>query len=147
MDILQRLEGLEDRFEQLARQMGDPAIVSEPDKYRQAAKAYSDLEKTIARYREYKQVERQLKETLALMADEEMRAMAREEQLALEQRRTALPTDLRALLMPRDPNDEKNVILEIRAGTGGEEASLFASELYRMYSRYAEKRGWQVEVL
>src|SRR5262249_45507729 len=87
------------------------------------------------------------RETQALMADEEMRAMAREEQAALEPRKTALLADLRALLMPRDPNDEKNVILEIRAGTGGEEASLFASELFRMYSRYAGGRGWQVEVL
>src|SRR2546426_4274158 len=127
--------------------MSDPGLVSDQERYRQVTKAYRELEKTIARYREYKDVARQIKESQALMQDEEMRAMAREELQALEQRKEALLAELRALLLPKDPNDEKNVILEIRAGTGGEEASLFASELFRMYGRYAERRGWQVEVL
>jgi len=147
MDMLDRLAGLEQKFEQLAHVMSDPALVSDQERYRQTARSYADLEKTILKYREYKEVARQIQESQTLMSDEEMRSMAREELLLLEARREALLADLRALLLPKDPNDEKNVILEIRAGTGGEEASLFASELFRMYSRYAERRGWQIEVL
>jgi len=147
VEILNRLAAIEDKFEQLAHQMSDPSLVSDQDRYRQVTKSYSELEKTVARYREYKNVARQIQESQALMNDEEMRAMAREELLSLEQRREALLAELRTLLLPRDPNDEKNVIVEIRAGTGGEEASLFAGELFRMYSRYAERRGWQVELL
>src|SRR6266446_4884801 len=147
MEILDRLKSLEEKFDSLARQMSDPGLVSDQDRYRQVTKAYRELERTIAKYGDYKDVARQIQESQALMQDEEMKAMAREELTALEARRQALDADLRALLLPRDPNDEKNVILEIRAGTGGEEASLFASELYRMYSRYAERHGWQVEVL
>ncbi len=127
--------------------MSDPGLVSNQDRYRQVTKAYRELERTIAKYGDYKDVARQIQESQTLMQDEEMRAMAREELQSLEQRRETLLAELRALLLPKDPNDEKNVILEIRAGTGGEEASLFASELFRMYSRYAERRGWQVEVL
>ncbi len=147
MEILDRLKSLEEKFDSLARQMSDPGLVSDQDRYRQVTKAYRELERTIAKYGDYKDVARQIQESQALMQDEEMRAMAREELQSLEQRRETLLAELRALLLPKDPNDEKNVILEIRAGTGGEEASLFASELFRMYSRYAERRGWQVEVL
>jgi len=147
VEILDRLAAVEQKFEQLAHQMSDPALTSDQDRYRQVTKAYAELEKTVTRYREYKDVARQIEESQALMQDEELRAMAREELLALEQRKTALLDELRTLLLPKDPLDEKNVILEIRAGTGGEEASLFAGELFRMYGRYAERRGWQVEVL
>ena len=147
MEILDRLKSLEEKFDSLARQMSDPGLVSDQDRYRQVTKAYRELERTITKYGDYKNVARQIQESQALMQDEEMRAMAREELQSLEQRRETLLAELRALLLPKDPNDEKNVILEIRAGTGGEEASLFASELFRMYSRYAERRGWQVEVL
>jgi len=147
MEILDRLKSLEEKFDSLARQMSDPGLVSDQDRYRQVTKAYRELERTVAKYGEYKDVARQIQESQVLMQDEEMRAMAREELQSLELRRETLLAELRALLLPKDPNDEKNVILEIRAGTGGEEASLFASELFRMYSRYAERRGWQVEVL
>ena len=147
MEIIDRLRVLEDRFEDLARQMGDPTVAGDPEKYRQTAKSYADLEKVVGRYRDFKDVERQIADAQALLGDEEMKAMARDEIAALEARRAALLAELRVLVLPKDPNDEKNVILEIRAGTGGEEASLFAGELFRMYSRYAERRGWQVEVL
>jgi peptide chain release factor 1 len=147
VDLLARLDDLERRYEQLGAQLADPALVSDQERYRQTAKAYADLERTVLKYREYREVDRQIGESTALLQDEEMRAMAREDLQALEARRGGLLAELRALLLPRDPNDEKNVILEIRAGTGGEEASLFAGELFRMYSRYAERRGWQVEVL
>jgi peptide chain release factor 1 len=147
MELLERLANLEEKYEQLARLMGDPAVVSDQQRYRETAKSRHELEKVMTKYGEYKDVARQLRDSQALLEDAEMRAMAREEVESLERRRDALLGELRALLLPKDPNDEKNVILEIRAGTGGEEASLFASELYRMYSRYAERRGWQLEVL
>jgi len=147
VELLDRLANVEQKFEQLARQMSDPGMVSDPERYRQTAKGYADLEKVVLKFREYKEVDRQAREAQALLSDEEMRAMAREEVEALERRRQALLAELRSLVLPKDPNDERNVILEIRAGTGGDEASLFASELYRMYSRYAERRGWQIEVL
>jgi peptide chain release factor 1 len=142
-----RLNSLEQKFEQLALQMSDPSLVADQDRYRQATKTYSDLEKTVAKYREYKEVVRQIRDSQSLMGDEDLKAMAREEIAALEGRRGVLLAELRTLVLPKDPNDEKNVILEIRAGTGGEEASLFAAELFRMYSRYAERRAWQVEIL
>ena len=147
MEMLDRLRTIEEKFDQLAQLMSDPGLVSDQDRYRQTTKAYHEMEKIVLKYREFKGILRQIAESQGLLADEEFKAMAREELTALEARRQALDADLRALLLPRDPNDEKNVILEIRAGTGGEEASLFASELYRMYSRYAERHGWQVEVL
>jgi peptide chain release factor 1 len=147
VQILERLRGLEARFEQLGAQMADPAIASDPERYRQVAKSYSDLERVVHKYREFLRVDEQVRESQALVDDPELKTMAREELQTLEPRRQALLEELRSLLLPRDPNDEKNVILEIRAGTGGEEASLFAAELFRMYGRYAERRGWQVEVL
>jgi peptide chain release factor 1 len=147
VELLARLGALENRFEQLAAQMGDAAVASSPDTYRQIAKTYSDLEPVILKYREFRRIEEHIRESQALLEDPEMKAMAREELTALEPKREAMLLELRAMLLPKDPNDEKNVILEIRAGTGGEEASLFASELFRMYSRYAERRGWQLEIL
>jgi len=145
--MIDRLQTLEQKFDQLAHQMADPGMAVDQDRYRQTMRSYHDLEKTILKYREYKEVLKEIRESEQLLADDEMKAMAREELNGLEARREALTVELRALLLPKDPNDEKNVILEIRAGTGGEEASLFAAELYRMYSRYAERRGWQIEVL
>ena len=147
MELLERLEALEERYESLAAQMGDPAIAGDPDRYRQIAKTYSDLERIVTRYREFRRLQDHLRESQALLDDPELKAMAREEVAALEPKREAMLVELRALLLPKDPNDEKNVILEIRAGTGGEEASLFAAELFRMYTRYAERRGWQLETL
>ena len=147
MDLLARLEDLERKFEELGALLGEPGLVADQDRYRQTAKAYADLEKTVLKFREYREVERHIRESQTLLQDEELKAMAREELAGLETRRGTLLEELRALVLPKDPNDEKNVILEIRAGTGGEEASLFAGELFRMYSRYAERRGWQLEVL
>jgi peptide chain release factor 1 len=147
VEMLDRLAAIEEKFEQLALLMGDPALVSDQERYRQTTRSYHDLEKVVLKFREYKDVERQIRESEALLGDKELEGMAREEVQSLAPRRDALLAELRELLIPKDPNDEKNVILEIRAGTGGEEASLFAGELFRMYSRYAERRGWQVEVL
>ncbi len=145
--MIDRLQSLDQKFEELAHQLADPAMVADQDRFRQTMRSYHDLEKVVHKYREYKAVLKDIHETEQLLADDELKAMAREELAALETRRDGLSVELRALLVPKDPNDEKNVILEIRAGTGGEEASLFAAELFRMYSRYAERRGWQIEVL
>ena len=147
MEFLSRLEGIEEKYEDLSRQMGDPALVGDPDRYRHAAKSFAELEKIVLKYREYVSIRSQIQDAEVLLKDEEMRAVAREEIESLQARRDKLIADLRLLLLPKDPNDEKNVILEIRAGAGGEEASLFAAELFRMYNRYAEGRNWQVEVL
>jgi len=147
VELLERLEALEEKYDSLAAQMGDPAIAGDPDRYRQIAKTYSDLERIVTRYREFRRLQDHLRDSQALLDDPELKAMAREEVAALEPKREAMLVELRALLLPKDPNDEKNVILEIRAGTGGEEASLFAAELFRMYTRYAERRGWQLETL
>jgi peptide chain release factor 1 len=138
---------MEAKFDQLASQMGDPGVASDPERYRQIAKTYSELERVVLKFREFRRVEEEIRDAQALLDDPDMKGMAKEDLDTLLPRREGLVGELRALLLPRDPNDEKNVILEIRAGTGGEEASLFASELFRMYSRYAERRGWQVEVL
>ncbi len=147
MEILDRLARIEERFEDLTHQMSDPALVADQDRYRQITRAFAELERIVLKYREYQNVTRQIRDSESLLNDEEMRAVAREDLATLQPRRESLLGELRALLLPKDPNDEKNVIVEIRAGTGGEEASLFAAELFRMYSRYAERRGWQIEVL
>jgi len=147
VDILERLQSLEAKFEQVGAQLSDPLVIADQDRYRQLAKSYSEMERIVLKYREYRRIQDQVKESKALLEDPELKGMARDDLAGLEPKRSALHEELRLLLMPRDPNDEKNVILEIRAGTGGEEASLFASELFRMYSRYAERRGWQVEIL
>jgi len=147
VDILERLQSLEAKFEQVGAQLSDPLVIADQERYRQLAKSYSEMERIVLKYREYRRIQDQVKESKALLEDPELKGMARDDLAGLEPKRAALHEELRLLLMPRDPNDEKNVILEIRAGTGGEEASLFASELFRMYSRYAERRGWQVEIL
>ena len=122
---------------------------SDPTEYKKAAKALSELEPLVEKFREYKTVEQDIAgaEELARGADAEMRELADEELKSLTARREALLQDLKVLLIPKDPNDEKNVILEIRAGTGGDEAALFAGELFRMYTRYAERQGWKLDVI
>ena len=147
MEIQERLGSIEAKFEQMAVQMGDPLVIADQERFRQIAKSYSELERIVLKYREYRKIEEQIRESRMLLEDPELKGMARDELNGLEPRCAALLEELRLMLIPRDPNDEKNIILEIRAGTGGEEASLFASELFRMYGRYAERRGWQVEVL
>ncbi len=147
--MLERLRALENRHEELSRLLADPSHASDPAAYRTQAKAFADLEEVVSRFREYKRVLVDMEGASEMLrgGDEEMRRLAQEEISSLSARREALETTLRRLLLPRDPNDEKNVILEVRAGTGGEEAALFAAEVFRMYVRYAEARRWKVEVL
>jgi peptide chain release factor 1 len=148
MQFEKRLDEMERRFDELTRQMADPVIIGDSDTYRKTAKAQSDIGEVVGRYREYKQIRRNLEEARPMLAesDPELRQMAVEEIARLEPQLAPIEEELRILLLPKDPNDEKNVMLEIRAGTGGDEATLFAAEVFRMYSRYAETHRWRVEV-
>jgi len=149
-DLETKLAALEQRYEQLTEELGKPELVASPSAYQKQAKARSDLEPLVERYRELKSVMNELngaKEMASEGDDPEMRALAEEELARLQGEEERLTQEVKLLLLPKDPNDDRNVILEIRAGTGGEEAALFAQEIYRMYSRYAEKKGWRVEVI
>ena len=148
--MFERLDQLESRYEELTRALASPEVIHDSAKYQKTAKAHSELTDIVERYREYKDLTRGIVESKAVLADEkdpEMRAYAQEELTQLEARVAKVEADLKVLLIPKDPNDEKDVILEIRAGTGGDEATLFADEMFRMYSRYSEQQGWKVEVL
>jgi peptide chain release factor 1 len=147
--MLDRLEQIEARYLGLGRQMADPEVLGDHTQYQKIAKQHRDLEPVVEKYREYRQVKTGVADARAMLAetDPEIRAMAQDELTALEAREPQLEEDLKLLLLPKDPNDEKNVVVEIRAGTGGDEASLFAGEIFRMYSRFAEQHRWKVEVL
>jgi peptide chain release factor 1 len=148
--MFERLDQIEARYEELNRALSSPEIVTDSAKYQKTAKAHSEIAPIVEKYREYKDLTRGIAESKAVIADEkdpDMRAYAQEELTQLEARVGQVEADLKVLLIPKDPNDEKDIILEIRAGTGGDEATLFADEMFRMYSRYAETQGWKVEVL
>jgi len=147
--MFQKLQGLEETYVALTRDLGDPAIASDKVKIRDLGKRLAELGPVVEKFREYKNVLAQMGEARALLeaGDDEMRLLAEEELKLLEERETRLEQELKLLLIPRDPNDAKNVILEVRAGTGGDEATLFAAEITRMYSRYADDIGWKVDVV
>src|SRR5258706_7170180 len=147
--MLDRLLEVERRYEELERRIGDPAVIANRREFAALSRERSGLEETITRFRERKQLARDVEEHKELLedADPELRALARSELPALEARLVALDEVLKALLLPQDPNGQRNTLLEIRACTGGDEAGLFAADLYRMSSRYAELKGWKVEVL
>jgi len=128
--------------------MADPAVIGDAEQYRKVAKAHSDLSEVVAKFREWKKVEDSLSQARPMLQerDPDLKSMAEEEVAQLEPQLVRIEEDLKILLLPRDPNDEKNVVLEIRAGTGGDEATLFAAEIFRMYSRYAETQRWKIEV-
>src|SRR6266705_2059783 len=148
--MFERLDQIEALYEELTHALASPEIISDSSKYQKAAKAHSEIAPVVEKYREYKDLKKGIAESKAVLADEkdsEMRAYAQEELEKLEARVAAVEEDIKLLLLRKDPNDEKNVILEIRAGTGGDEATLFAAEMFRMYTRYAETQRWKVEVL
>ncbi len=147
--MIDRLQQMEQRYEELSAQLSLPEVVNDREKYQQAGKALSALENPVMKFRELKLVRLGLAEARAMLAeaDPELRAMAEEEIAALAPREPVLLEEIKVLLLPKDPNDEKNVILEIRAGTGGDEASLFAAEIFRMYTRFAEQHRWKIELL
>ncbi|NUQ69381.1 MAG: peptide chain release factor 1 [Chthonomonadales bacterium] len=143
----QRLERLDAEYIDLERRMADPEVVADRDLYRQTTRAWSALSEVVQAYREYREVEKALAEARDLIGDTDMRSLAEAEIAELTPRLDALEDRLRILLLPRDPNDERDVIVEIRPAAGGEEAALFAGELMRLYARYAERRAWKMEVL
>jgi peptide chain release factor 1 len=145
--MFHKLAALEAKYGHLMTELADPAVQADSAKFRAHSKALADLQPIVDKFREYKDVVSQVAATDELLKDPDMRELAQEEMRQLEARRDALLADIKVLLVPKDPNDTKNVILEIRAGTGGDEAALFAADLFRMYSRYAERQGWKIEVL
>jgi peptide chain release factor 1 len=147
--MFDKLHAVEQRYEETLQRLGTAEVQSDPAEYRKQAKAAAEMEPLVERFREYKAIARDVAQTeeLAASGDADMRELAQEELKSLVARRDLLLTDLKVLLVPKDPNDEKNVVLEIRAGTGGEEAALFAAELFRMYNKFAERQGWKLEVL
>jgi peptide chain release factor 1 len=148
--MFERLDQIEAKYDELTHALATPEVISDSGRYQKTAKAHSELAPVVERYREYKDLTRGIAESKSVIAEEsdpEMRAYAQEELAKLEERLGKVKEDLKVLLLPKDPNDEKNIILEIRAGTGGDEASLFAAEIFRMYTRYAESQRWKVEIL
>jgi len=148
MQYREKLDGIEARFEDLTRQMADPGLISDNERYRKVAKQQSELNEVVAKYREWNKVHADLEGARQMLqeSDPELQQMAAADVALLEPELTRIENDLKILLLPKDPNDDKNVVLEIRKGTGGDEASLFAGELFRMYVRYAETKRWKVEV-
>jgi peptide chain release factor 1 len=150
LTLFEKLEQIESRYDEMTRELSSPEVHDDSARYQKLAKQHSELGEIVAKFREWKDIEKALagaKQLLAESDDAEMKQMAEEEQKSLEARRDSVEREVKILLIPKDPNDDKNVILEIRAGTGGDEASLFAAELFRMYSRYAESQHWKVEIL
>src|SRR4030088_1160503 len=148
--MFERLDQIEARYEELTQALASPEIVTDSAKYQKTAKAHSEIAPVVEKYREYKDLTRGIVESRVVLAEEkdpDMRAYAQEELDKLQSRVGSIEEELKVLLLPKDPNDEKNIILEIRAGTGGDEATLFAAEIFRMYTRYAEMQRWKVEVL
>jgi peptide chain release factor 1 len=148
--MFERLDQIESRYDELTHALASPEVINDSAKYQKTAKAHSELAPVVEKYREYKDLKQGIAESKAMLVEEkdpEMRAYAQEEWSKLEPRLARIEEELKVLLLPKDPNDEKNIILEIRAGTGGDESSLFVAELFRMYTRYAETQNWKVEVL
>lgn len=148
--MLQRLDNLEEKYEELTDLLSQPDIISDQNKYQKYAKAHADLTDVVTKYREYKSVIKQIqdsKEMLQTEDDEEFRQMLVEELESLDKQKSDTEAELKILLLPKDPNDEKSVIMEIRAGTGGDEAALFAADLFRMYTRFAEEQGWKIDLM
>jgi peptide chain release factor 1 len=150
LTLFEKLDHIESRYEEMTQQLSSPEILSDSGRYQKLAKQHAEMAAMVAKYKEWKEIERGLQGARQLLVDSddpEMKQMAHDEEHSLEARHEIVERELKLLLIPKDPNDEKNVIVEIRAGTGGDEASLFAGELFRMYSRYAETQGWRVEIL
>ena len=147
--MIDRLEQMEQRYNDMQAQFSLPEVLNDHEKYQKTAKAMREIEAPVERYRELKQVRQGLADARAMLAesDPDLRAMAAEEIATLTPREAELEEELKVMLLPKDPNDERNVILEIRAGTGGDEASLFAAEIFRMYTRFAEQHKWKIELL
>lgn len=149
-EILEKLEALKHRFEELGQQLSDPSATADMKRFQQLSKQYKELEEVVEKYNRYSKVVNnydQAYQVLNTEKDADLKQMAKEEMEMLEAEKTKLEDEIRVLLIPKDPVDERNAVVEIRAGTGGDEASIFAGDLFRMYSRYCEKKGWKTEVV
>jgi peptide chain release factor 1 len=148
MQFKDRLDQAEARFNELNVKMSDPAVINDPDQYRKVSKSRSDLEDLVNKYGDWKRADKELREARPMIAesDPDLRQMAELEIARLEPELAQIEQELQVMLLPKDPNDEKNIVIEIRKGAGGDEASLFAGEVFRMYTRYFEEQGWKVEV-
>ena len=150
LTLTEKLDQLDARYQEMTQQLSTPEIVTDSAKFQKLAKQHSDLQQIVEKHREFKQIEKDLAgahEMVLEAEDAEMKHMAQEEEKQLLARKEQVERELKLLLLPKDPNDDKNIILEIRGGTGGDEAALFAADLFRMYSRYAESQGWKVEIM
>ena len=150
LTLTEKLDQLDTRYQEMTEQLSSAEVVADSSRFQKLAKQHAELAEIVAKHRQYKQIEKDLAGAHQMVLeseDAEMRQMAHDEEKQLSERKQVVEHELKLLLLPKDPNDEKNVIVEIRAGTGGDEAALFAGELFRMYSRYAETQGWKVEVL
>lgn len=148
-DMFQKLDEVENRYEELEKLLTDPKVLGNPKEMQKLARERAGISKLVETYRVYKRVEEEIKESHNLLteSDEEMRGLAKAELPSLKERQAALEEEIKTLLLPQDPRDDKNIFLEIRAGTGGEEAALFAADLFRMYAKFAEMNRWRVEVM
>ena len=150
LTLSEKLDQLDSRYQEMTHQLSSPEVVNDSARLQKLAKQHAELEEIVSKHRQYKQLEKDLAGAHQMFVeaeDAEMKQLAHEEEKHLQEKKEMLERELKLLLLPKDPNDEKSVILEIRAGTGGDEAALFAADLFRMYSRYAETQGWKVEVL
>ena len=150
LTLFQKLNQIESRYDELTQQISSPEVLADSARFQKLARAHAEMGAIVKKYRVWKEIERHLRDTQQMLIeaeDAEMKQLAHDEQRQLEERKETVERELKSLLLPRDPIDEKNIILEIRAGTGGDEAALFAAELFRMYSHYAESQGWRVEIL
>jgi peptide chain release factor 1 len=147
--LTDKLEQIEARYDEMTAQLGDPAVIASGSRYQKLARSHSELAEIVEKYREWKSLGKGVADTRAMLgeSDPELREMAEQELDQLQARAETVERAIKVLLTPKDPNDEKNVVLEIRAGTGGDEATLFAAEIFRMYARYAEAQGWKVDVI
>ena len=145
--MFENLQELENKYQELTKSISDPEVIADQESWRKMMKEQSDLEPIVEKYREYKKTESELEEAKELMKDPEMKELAEEEMLEAKDKLPKLEEELKILLIPKDPDDDKNVICEIRAGAGGEEAALFAGTLFRMYSMYCDRKHWTIEIL
>src|SRR5260370_18293727 len=150
LTLFEKLDNIESRYQELTAQLSSPEVLGDSARYQKLARTHADLSAMVEKYRQWKELEKGVREAKQMIVesdDAEMKQLAHEEERQLLERKEIVENELKRLLLPRDPNDEKNVILEIRAGTGGDEPALFAPELVRMYSRYGESQRWRIEVL
>ena len=145
--MFEKLEAVEKRYDELTTQISDPAIIANNNEWRKLIKEHSSMEDVVVKYKEYKQIENNMNEAKEMMEDPEMKELAEEEYYNSKEKLSKIEEELKFLLIPKDPNDDKSVICEIRGGAGGEEASLFAATLFRMYGMYAERKHWKIEIL